>query len=257
VADAPSAQLVASAADVYLRNGTQLVPVLRHIFASTEFAAAGRQKLLRPFEHLVATARAARLTPSFVGYGTIESLAGGVLPGAAGLVPDTDVASYLAKVAPKSPFAGMGTVGVDAGALLASNRPGSDPISAFANLVMACGQHPGGWGPPNGYPIVAGPYLNGSAFFRRLNSVMLAAAGASKQLVPDYAGLVGFPTTITQRDLFVALFRALVHRPPTDAEVTQLAVGLVPAVEVKTQQIDALARAWAPILAALPETNLR
>jgi uncharacterized protein (DUF1800 family) len=257
VSDTPSDQLVAAAADAYLRNDTQLVPVLRTIFASSEFAGSAGQKLLRPFEHFVATARAAQLTPTFTGWGTAEALVGGILPGEPGIVPDTDLAQYLATVAPKSPFAGLGVIGVDPAALLASNRPGSDPITAFADLVMSCGQFPGGWGPPNGYPIVAGPYLNGSAFFRRLSAAMIAAAGGSKQLVPDYAGLVGFPTTISQRDLFTALFRALCHRPPTDAEVTKLAVGLVPAQAVNPQQIEPLAKRWAPILAALPENNLR
>lgn len=257
VSDTPSTQLVASTADVYLRNDTQLAPVLRHIFASSEFASAAGQKLLRPFEMLVATARAAQLVPSFVGYGTAEALVGGVLPAAPGLVPDTDLAGFLATAIPKSPFAGLADVGIDPGALLASHRPGTDPISALADLVMSSGQHPGGWGPPNGYPIVAGPYLSGSSFFRRLSAVMIAAGGGSKQLLTNYPALLGFPSSITQRELFVAVFRALTHRPPTDAEVTALAAGIVPAQAVAPTGITALAERWAPIVAALPENNLR
>jgi uncharacterized protein (DUF1800 family) len=58
VADAPPASLLDSTAQVYLANDTQLVPVLRHVFSSPEFAAAGGQKLRRPFELMMATLRA-------------------------------------------------------------------------------------------------------------------------------------------------------------------------------------------------------
>ena len=57
VADSPPASLVASAAAVYLANDTALVPVLRHIFNSPEFAASGGQKVRRPFELLTAAMR--------------------------------------------------------------------------------------------------------------------------------------------------------------------------------------------------------
>ncbi len=57
VADSPPASLVASAAAVYLANDTDLVPVLRHIFSSSEFADSGGQKARRPFELLSATMR--------------------------------------------------------------------------------------------------------------------------------------------------------------------------------------------------------
>jgi uncharacterized protein (DUF1800 family) len=57
VADSPPAGLVSSAAAVYLANDTALVPVLRHIFNSTEFAASGGQKVRRPFELLSAAMR--------------------------------------------------------------------------------------------------------------------------------------------------------------------------------------------------------
>ncbi len=57
VADAPPAALVASAASVYLANDTAIVPVLRHIFNSPEFATSGGQKVRRPFELLAAAMR--------------------------------------------------------------------------------------------------------------------------------------------------------------------------------------------------------
>lgn len=58
VADDPPAALVASAAQVYLANDTDLVPTLRHILGSDEFAASAGRKLRRPLEYLAATLRA-------------------------------------------------------------------------------------------------------------------------------------------------------------------------------------------------------
>ncbi|MEM8924680.1 MAG: DUF1800 domain-containing protein [Actinomycetota bacterium] len=58
VADQPPASLVQSAAQVYLANDTAIVPVLRHVFTSAEFAASEGQKFRRPFEVLVAMFRA-------------------------------------------------------------------------------------------------------------------------------------------------------------------------------------------------------
>ena len=57
VSDTPPAGLVSSAAAVYLDNDTAIVPVLRHIFNSPEFAASGGQKVRRPFELLAAAMR--------------------------------------------------------------------------------------------------------------------------------------------------------------------------------------------------------
>lgn len=57
VADTPPDSLVASAAAVYLANDTAIVPVLRHIFNSPEFATSGGQKVRRPFELLAAAMR--------------------------------------------------------------------------------------------------------------------------------------------------------------------------------------------------------
>ncbi len=58
VSDSPSAGLIASTAQVYLANDTQLVPTLRHLLNSTEMAQSGGDKLRRPFELMVASMRA-------------------------------------------------------------------------------------------------------------------------------------------------------------------------------------------------------
>jgi hypothetical protein len=58
VSDDPPASLVASAARVYLRSGTAIVPVVRHIVLSKEFAASSGMKAQRPFEWFARTARA-------------------------------------------------------------------------------------------------------------------------------------------------------------------------------------------------------
>ena len=62
VTDTPSMALVDSAAAVFAANDTAIVPTLRHIFASAEFAASAGQKIRRPFEHLVACLRATNAT---------------------------------------------------------------------------------------------------------------------------------------------------------------------------------------------------
>jgi uncharacterized protein (DUF1800 family) len=63
VADEPPAALVARLAKVYLDNGTAIVPVLRALFTSPEFAASAGQKIRTPFEDLVATVRTLGLQP--------------------------------------------------------------------------------------------------------------------------------------------------------------------------------------------------
>jgi uncharacterized protein (DUF1800 family) len=57
VADTPSERLVRQLAAVYLKNDTAIVPVLRALFASPEFAKSVGQKYRRPMEHAVATMR--------------------------------------------------------------------------------------------------------------------------------------------------------------------------------------------------------
>ena len=58
VSDAPPRRLVDRLAAVYLENRTAMVPVLRALFSSPEFAASVGQKYRRPMEHAVASMRA-------------------------------------------------------------------------------------------------------------------------------------------------------------------------------------------------------
>jgi uncharacterized protein (DUF1800 family) len=58
VSDSPPAALVSRLAAVYLRNDTAIVPVLRALVASPEFAAARNAKVRTPAEDVVATWRA-------------------------------------------------------------------------------------------------------------------------------------------------------------------------------------------------------
>jgi uncharacterized protein (DUF1800 family) len=64
VSDTPPAGLVASAARVYLANGTQIVPVVKHVIGSREFRSAIGQKSQRPFEWFVQCVRTLGLRPS-------------------------------------------------------------------------------------------------------------------------------------------------------------------------------------------------
>lgn len=58
VSDSPSEALVNSTAAVFLQNDTAIVPTVRHVLNSAEFAASAGMKIRRPFEHMVATFRA-------------------------------------------------------------------------------------------------------------------------------------------------------------------------------------------------------
>ncbi|MFZ0160788.1 MAG: DUF1800 domain-containing protein, partial [Kineosporiaceae bacterium] len=57
VSDDPSPELVKALAATYLRNKTAIVPVLRQLFASAEFASSGGMKSRRPFERIIAVIR--------------------------------------------------------------------------------------------------------------------------------------------------------------------------------------------------------
>jgi uncharacterized protein (DUF1800 family) len=63
VSDNPPASLVSKLADVYLKNGTATIPVLKALFASDEFAASVGSKVRRPAEDVIATARTLGVTP--------------------------------------------------------------------------------------------------------------------------------------------------------------------------------------------------
>ncbi len=58
VSDTPPKSLVDSAAKVYLASGTQIAPVLRHIFASRAFRSSVGAKYRRPMEMVGASVRA-------------------------------------------------------------------------------------------------------------------------------------------------------------------------------------------------------
>ena len=64
VSDTPSAALVTMLANVYLKNDTSIVPVLRALFSSAEFAHSIGAKMARPFEHLVSVARTMQIEPA-------------------------------------------------------------------------------------------------------------------------------------------------------------------------------------------------
>lgn len=74
VADDPPPALVDRLAKTYLDGGTAVVPVLRALFASPEFAASTGQKYRRPAEDLLATARAVGMTPAAGGTGAVANL---------------------------------------------------------------------------------------------------------------------------------------------------------------------------------------
>jgi uncharacterized protein (DUF1800 family) len=66
VADEPPPALVARLAQVYLAQRTAIVPVLRALFTSPEFAASVGNKVRTPLEDIVATVRTLGLGPELV-----------------------------------------------------------------------------------------------------------------------------------------------------------------------------------------------
>ncbi|MFF5296664.1 DUF1800 domain-containing protein [Paractinoplanes globisporus] len=74
VADVPPASLVTRLAQVYLDNDTAIVPVLRALFTSAEFAGAYGRKSRTPFEDMVATVRALGLGPETSGIKALDAL---------------------------------------------------------------------------------------------------------------------------------------------------------------------------------------
>lgn len=63
VSDSPPASLVSRLAATYLAHDTAIVPVLRELLTSPEFAASVGQKTRRPYEDLVATLRVLGIGP--------------------------------------------------------------------------------------------------------------------------------------------------------------------------------------------------
>jgi uncharacterized protein (DUF1800 family) len=74
VADEAPAALVARLAAVYLQHDTAIVPVLRALFTSPEFAASAGRKMRTPFEDLAATVRALGLAPETSGVKALDAL---------------------------------------------------------------------------------------------------------------------------------------------------------------------------------------
>jgi uncharacterized protein (DUF1800 family) len=64
VSDAPPETLVKRLAAIYLKNDTAIVPMLRALFLSPEFAVSVGQKYRRPMENAVASMRALGLKPA-------------------------------------------------------------------------------------------------------------------------------------------------------------------------------------------------
>ncbi|MBK8020038.1 MAG: DUF1800 family protein [Chloroflexi bacterium] len=62
VSDEPPESLVESAAQVFTETGGEIVPVMRHILLSAEFAASAGQKLRRPLELFIGVTRATGTT---------------------------------------------------------------------------------------------------------------------------------------------------------------------------------------------------
>jgi uncharacterized protein (DUF1800 family) len=74
VADEPPAALVTRLAKVYLDNGTAIVPVLRALFGSAEFAASVGAKTRTPFEDLIATVRTLGYAPEPTGIKGLQAI---------------------------------------------------------------------------------------------------------------------------------------------------------------------------------------
>ncbi len=74
VADEAPATLVEKLAKVYLDNDTAVVPVLRALFTSPEFAASVGAKVRTPFEDLAATVRTLGLAPEISGVKALDAL---------------------------------------------------------------------------------------------------------------------------------------------------------------------------------------
>ncbi|GAA0807651.1 DUF1800 domain-containing protein [Spirilliplanes yamanashiensis] len=79
VADEPPATLVDALAKVYLDNRTAIVPVLRALFTSSEFAASVGAKTRTPLEDLAATVRALGLGPEATGTAGLDALYNGLV----------------------------------------------------------------------------------------------------------------------------------------------------------------------------------
>jgi uncharacterized protein (DUF1800 family) len=74
VSDTPPSSLVSALAHTYVTQGTAIVPVLRQLFHSAEFAASMGAKVRRPMEDVVATVRTLGIRPDASGRDGLEGL---------------------------------------------------------------------------------------------------------------------------------------------------------------------------------------
>ena len=74
VSDDPPAALVNRLAKVYLKQNTEIRPVLRELFRSHEFKASAGAKVKRPFEDMVSTVRALGIRPPASGTESVRQL---------------------------------------------------------------------------------------------------------------------------------------------------------------------------------------
>jgi uncharacterized protein (DUF1800 family) len=74
VSDSPPSSLIDRLATTYRHNGTAIVPVLRELFASREFAESHNAKVRTPYEDFIATARVLRIHPPHTGTVGIRNL---------------------------------------------------------------------------------------------------------------------------------------------------------------------------------------
>jgi hypothetical protein len=74
VSDDPPPSLISALATTYRRSGTAIVPVLRKLFHSREFAASRARKVRRPYEDLVAAVRVLGLRPDARGTVGLQGL---------------------------------------------------------------------------------------------------------------------------------------------------------------------------------------
>ena len=74
VSDDPPASLVNRLTKIYLKTNTEIRPVLRELFTSTEFAASAGAKVKRPFEDMISTVRALGIRPPAGGVEGMQQL---------------------------------------------------------------------------------------------------------------------------------------------------------------------------------------
>jgi uncharacterized protein (DUF1800 family) len=196
VSDEPSEALVASLAQVFADNDTQIVPVLQALFGSDEFAASAGQKIKRPLEDIVSSARALGMT---------------VRP-----------------------------------------SPRKDRTRTLLDVAYDLGQAPMDWGPPDGYPDTAAPWLSSARLLGSWNYHWDLLSGRFDDWMTEadeaIGGLVGDAATVG--DLIDAVAERLLWQqisPETRTAVAQF-TGRAEADAVGDDRDDVLTRAALAVL---------